>query len=61
MEVPIRNLRGEAVDTAQLDERVWDITPNVAVLHQAVVAQQANARRGTSAADLIAIRIQKVR
>jgi large subunit ribosomal protein L4 len=48
MEVPVRNLRGEVVSTAQLDERVWDITPNVAVLHQAVVAQQANARRGTA-------------
>ena len=48
MEVPVRNIRGEVVSTAQLDERVWDITPNVAVLHQAVVAQQANARRGTA-------------
>jgi large subunit ribosomal protein L4 len=48
MEVPVKNLLGEVVSTAQLDERVWDITPNRAVLHQAVVAQQANSRRGTA-------------
>ena len=47
IELPIKNLRGEVISTAQLDERVWDIEPNRAVLHQAVVAQQANARRGT--------------
>lgn len=48
IEVPVKNLQGEVVSTAQLDERVWDIKPNTAVLHQAVVAQQANARRGTA-------------
>jgi large subunit ribosomal protein L4 len=48
MNVPVRNLQGEVVSTAWLDERVWDIKPNMAVLHQAVVAQQANARRGTA-------------
>jgi len=49
MEVPVKNLRGEVVATAELDARVWDIAPNTAVLHQAVIAQQANARRGTAA------------
>jgi large subunit ribosomal protein L4 len=48
IELPVRNLKGETVSTASLDERVWDIEPNVAVLHQAVVAQQANARAGTA-------------
>jgi len=48
MEVPVKNLEGAVVRSAQLDERVWDIEPNTAVLHQAVVAQQANARRGTA-------------
>jgi large subunit ribosomal protein L4 len=48
MEVPVKNLQGQVVSTAELDERVWDIRPNVAVLHQAVLAQQANARRGTA-------------
>ena len=47
IELPVKNLKGEVVSTAQLDERVWDIEPNRAVLHQAVVAQQANRRRGT--------------
>ena len=48
IELPVRNLKGENVATASLDERVWDVEPNVAVLHQAVVAQQANARAGTA-------------
>jgi large subunit ribosomal protein L4 len=48
VEAPVRNLKGETVSTVELDARVWDIEPNTAVLHQAVVAQQANARRGTA-------------
>jgi large subunit ribosomal protein L4 len=48
IEVPVKNLQGEVVTTAQLDERVWDIRPNRAVLHQAVLAHQANARVGTA-------------
>lgn len=47
IELPVKNLKGEVVSTARLDERVWDVEPNRAVLHQAVVAQQANRRRGT--------------
>lgn len=48
MEVEVKDINGKVVSTAQLDERVWNIEPNVAVLHQAVVAQRANARRGTA-------------
>lgn len=48
MEVPVKNVQGEVVGQLELDERVFGITPNRAVLHQAVVAQQANARRGTA-------------
>jgi large subunit ribosomal protein L4 len=48
MELPVSNLNGEVVASATLDDQVWDIEPNRAVLHQAVVAQQANARRGTA-------------
>lgn len=48
MDVPVKNLQGEVVSTLALDERVWDIEPNRAVLHQAVLAQQANARAGTA-------------
>lgn len=47
MQIPVRNARGEVVDQLELDERVFGVQPNRAVLHQVVVAQQANARRGT--------------
>jgi len=47
IEVPVRSVSGEVVRQIQLDERVFGITPNTAVLHQAVVAQLANRRRGT--------------
>ena len=33
--------------TIDLDDRVFGIKPNTAVVHQAVVTQQANARQGT--------------
>lgn len=47
MQTDVLNLRGEVVRSIALDERVFGITPNEAVVHQAVVAQQANARQGT--------------
>lgn len=47
IEWPVKNVRGEQVGTIGLDERVFGIEPNVAVVHQAVVVQRANARRGT--------------
>ncbi|HEX3245729.1 MAG TPA: 50S ribosomal protein L4 [Chloroflexota bacterium] len=45
--VDIKNARGESVGTLDLDERVFGIEPNRAVLHQAVVTQLANQRKGT--------------
>ena len=45
--VPVRDLAGAEVAQAELDERVFGITPNRAVLHQVVVAQLAGARKGT--------------
>jgi large subunit ribosomal protein L4 len=47
MQTNVLNLRGEVLRTIELDDRVFGITPNQAVVHQAVVAQQANARQGT--------------
>ncbi|MGI9145920.1 MAG: 50S ribosomal protein L4 [Chloroflexota bacterium] len=41
------NARGSVLRTIDLDDRVFGITPNQAVVHQAVVTQQANARQGT--------------
>jgi large subunit ribosomal protein L4 len=45
--VDVKNARGETVGTLDLDERVFGIEPNRAVLHQAVVTQLANQRKGT--------------
>jgi len=47
MRVPVRNMSGESVGELDLREDVFGIEPNVAVMHQAVVRQQANARLGT--------------
>jgi large subunit ribosomal protein L4 len=49
MDVSVKNASGQAAGTITLDDRVFGIEPNRAVLHQAVVAQQANMRQGTAA------------
>jgi large subunit ribosomal protein L4 len=41
------DLQGKVLRTIDLDDRVFGITPNEAVVHQAIVTQQANARQGT--------------
>ena len=41
------DLSGKVLRDIDLDDRVFGIEPNSAVVHQAVVAQQANARQGT--------------
>lgn len=46
--VDVKNIRGEVVGSFDLDDRVFGIEPNKAVVHQAVVAQLANQRKGTS-------------
>jgi large subunit ribosomal protein L4 len=47
MQSNVVNLSGSVLRTIDLDDRVFGITPNHAVVHQAVVTQQANARQGT--------------
>ena len=47
MQAQVYNLSGEVVDTLELSDYIFGIEPNIAVLHQAVVRQQANARLGT--------------
>lgn len=47
MKANITDLRGTVLREIDLDDRVFGIEPNPAVVHQAVVAQQANARQGT--------------
>src|SRR5579864_8673095 len=41
------DLTGKVLREVDLDERVFGIEPNAAVVHQALVTQQANARQGT--------------
>lgn len=48
MQVDIHDTAGAVVGHVELDETVWGIEPNIAVMHQALVRQQANARQGTS-------------
>lgn len=48
MEVEVRSLSGENVGRMELDDRVFGIEPNRAVVHQVVVAQLANMRQGTA-------------
>jgi large subunit ribosomal protein L4 len=47
MEATLLNQSGESIGTIQLSEYIFGITPNVPVMHQAVIRQQANARLGT--------------
>lgn len=47
MEVPVRNLEGDTVDTIQLDDAVFGVPMNNTVVHQALVVYQLNRRQGT--------------
>ena len=47
MEAKLFNQTGAEVGTIQVDDYIFGIEPNVPVMHQAMVRQQANARLGT--------------
>ena len=47
MQIDVYNTAGSVVGTASLDETVWGIEPNIQVMHQALLRQLANARKGT--------------
>ena len=47
MEVPIRNMAGEAVGQIELEDTVFAAPINRGLMHQALVRQLANARPGT--------------
>jgi large subunit ribosomal protein L4 len=47
MQSNVVDLNGKVLRQIDLDDRVFGIEPNQAVVHQAVVTQQANARQGT--------------
>ena len=48
MEVPVYSLAGEVVSQIELSDDVFAVPFNQAVVHQAMVRQQANARQGTA-------------
>src|SRR5687768_2585955 len=48
MEVSVRGGTGRAAKKVTLDDKVFGITPNAPVVHQAVVAQLANQRQGNA-------------
>ncbi|MGI9254911.1 MAG: 50S ribosomal protein L4 [Thermomicrobiales bacterium] len=47
MQIDVYNTSGSVVGSASLDESVWGIEPNISVMHQALLRQLANARKGT--------------
>lgn len=47
MQADIYSTAGAVVAQAELDDTVWAIEPNIAVMHQALLRQLANARLGT--------------
>jgi len=48
VEVPVYNLAGKIVDHIEVGDHVFGVPFNEAVVHQAVMRQQANARQGTA-------------
>ncbi len=48
MKVPVYNLAGEVVKHIKISDQVFAVPFNQAVVHQAMVRQQANARQGTA-------------
>ena len=48
MKVPVYNLAGEVVKDIKVSDHVFGVPFNEAVVHQAMVRQQANARQGTA-------------
>jgi large subunit ribosomal protein L4 len=47
VQATIYNLAGEEAGSIDLDDAIFGVTPNMAVIQQAVLRQQANARQGT--------------
>lgn len=47
MQAKVYNLAGDELESIELDDAIFGITPNMAIVHQAVLRQQANARQGT--------------
>jgi len=48
VQATVYNISGAEVQTVELDDYIFGIAPNMAVMHQALVRQHANARQGTA-------------
>ena len=48
MRLTVKNTQGQEVDTIEVDDPVFGIKPNRAVMHQALLAHLANRRAGTA-------------
>ena len=48
MELPVLDMQGETVGTLEVSDYLFGVPMNGPVVHQAMVRQRANARRGTS-------------
>lgn len=48
VQLPVYNIEGEIVDQVELADSVFGVEPRATLMHQAVVAQLANARQGTA-------------
>jgi len=48
VQATVYNLSGDVVKTIELNDYIFGIEPNTAVMHQALVRQHANARQGTA-------------
>jgi len=48
VQVPVHSLTGEIIEQIEISDGVFAVPFNEAVVHQALVRQQANARQGTS-------------
>ena len=48
MNLPVRDARGGKLKAIDVDEQVFGIKPNTAVIHQAFLAQMANRRAGSA-------------
>ena len=47
MKIDVKNQDGQKVEELELRDEIFGIEPNVPIMHQALVRQQANARLGT--------------
>ena len=48
MQVPVKNMAGESVGQVELPKVIFEVEPNTALMHQALMRQLANARQGNA-------------